>query len=81
MHCANLYPTGANPIVQCVSSGLFILPQKVSMRALAIMHQMATTGPAHPLWRNRLFGYTNSGAHPTAKINIAAPEFTSRNNR
>src|ERR1700733_5958842 len=49
MHGANLYLTGANRIVQRVSSGLFILPQKVSMRALAILHQMATTGPAYPL--------------------------------
>lgn len=32
MHCASLHFTGTNPIVQCVSSGLFIPPQKVQVK-------------------------------------------------
>jgi len=33
MHCANLCFTGAQPIAQCVSSGLFILSQKVEVKS------------------------------------------------
>ena len=32
MHCANLHLTAAKPIVKRVSSGLFILPQKVKVK-------------------------------------------------